>query len=807
MVEKSSVREAMRSLFGHKPYDFQFNAVAAQLDGQSVILRAPTGAGKTDVALAPTLLGRLLGVDFPRQMIYTVPMRVLATQFRDKTQELLAAGAESGAWPLPKPSLAVQNGERPEDPRFEEDLIFTTIDQALASYLNIPYGLPSRMGNFNAGALVAAHLVADEFHLFGADAALPTTVEMLRSFRDAAPFLLMTATCSDALFKFLARELKATPLEPSEAELGTMASQQKTRTYEMAGRPISAGAVLSRHTERSIAVCNTVERAQDLYEELCAHPPVGTTIKLLHSRFLREHRRGIENWSRRTFARGAEQQAAVNAILVATQVVEVGLDISCDVLHTELAPANAIVQRAGRCARYEGETGTVFVYDPPMRDNGEPNYAPYLEEPQLGAVKATPAALASLCGRPAGYRDELMFVEEAHRAGDEGLSRTIASRAPARRTDILDAIRNGDCSYTRKLIRESDSRTLLVLKDPERCGSPYSREGFSFQTGSLQGRIRTLLKEQAGAAGWTVKIPKERMIEGVEYGVVSYRWESIRDALEVRANPVLAVNPALVDYDGDVGFRFRPGTPCESPLLSRDIPDRPHASYDLTPYPRHIRGLYAAYQGAADRLRIATERVAGACRTDAEMIDRLVRACLALHDAGKLTSGWVGWATGWEQALGKLRPGEPLRELVSHTDYNSDSGRERLLSRTIKPPRPSHAAEGAWIGCRVIERLAGGRSDLSGPAVAAIARHHSPTILTSSAYRLDGRARATLSEALEVVGLTPVEDDELYAESVQGPAAQLAWESQGQLLLYFFLVRVLRQADQQSFEMLRRGLA
>ncbi|MGI8552417.1 MAG: CRISPR-associated helicase Cas3' [Dehalococcoidia bacterium] len=801
MESRPVIYQRMAELFGHRPYDFQVTAVTTLLKGQSVVLRAPTGSGKTDVALAPTLLGRLLDEPFPRQMVYSVQMRVLATQFRDKTKKLLADGAKSGAWPLAPPSLAVQNSERREDSRFESDFIFTTIDQALASYLNIPYGLPSRQGNLNAGALATAHFVADEFHLFDVDAALRTTVDMLRVFRGGAPFLLMTATCSNALFQFLAHELRATLVEPGEDELRQMASQQKSRIYEASRGLLTAAAVLDRHNKRSIAVCNTVERAQDLYEALDALHPNGVEIRLLHARFLSDDRSQIEDWCRQTFAEGWETTVGGNAILVATQAVEVGLDMTCEVLHTELAPASAIVQRAGRCARYEGETGHVIVYDPPPRDDGSPNYSPYLEESELEAVTATMEALGTLLSGPASYKDELTFVEQAHGAGDATLCESIATTRAARRMDVADTIRHANRSRTRDLIRESDSRTLLVLANPDECGNPYGREGFSFQTDTLQGRIRGLLTQSTHSALWTIKVPREQESEGKEYGVVTYRWEAIDNAMEVRANPVLAVNPVLIHYDKHVGFRFRPGTPCESPLLIRQKEERPRASYHLTPYPVHICGLYSRYRRDIERLQIGERLVAAACHTEPEVIDRLVKACLALHDAGKLTAGWVAWATAWQRMKGELGPGQQLPFLVSHTDYDSEG--DRGLTRQVQPPRPNHAAESAWIGSRVVERLAEGRRDLAGPALAAIARHHSPTISKSGAYRLERRALSTLNEAMLVVGLPAIGERELYDEASAGLAAPLVWRSEQQLLLYFFLVRVLRQADQKSFEELQ----
>jgi CRISPR-associated endonuclease/helicase Cas3 len=72
----------------------------------------------------------------------------------------------------------------------------------------------------------------------------------------------------------------------------------------------------------------------------------------------------------------------VDRIIVATQVVEAGVDITATTLVTELAPWSSLVQRFGRCARYAG-SGTVIVVD---RDCDERTAPPYSIE-QLKAAK------------------------------------------------------------------------------------------------------------------------------------------------------------------------------------------------------------------------------------------------------------------------------------------------------------------------------------------------------------------------------------------------------------------------------------
>ena len=173
------------------PYPFQRHVADLLLSGQSVILQAPTGAGKTFAAKLPFFEARQQGLDFPRKCIYAVPMRVLANQF----------AAEKLTLPL---QVAIQTGEHRDDPQFTADITFATIDQVLSSFLLAPYSLPRRLANLNAGAIASSYLVFDEFHLFEPTAMLPTTLEMLRMLRGVVPFLLMTATFSRDMLHGLA---------------------------------------------------------------------------------------------------------------------------------------------------------------------------------------------------------------------------------------------------------------------------------------------------------------------------------------------------------------------------------------------------------------------------------------------------------------------------------------------------------------------------------------------------------------------------------------------------------------------------
>ena len=99
--------------------------------------------------------------------------------------------------------------------------------------------------------------------------------------------------------------------------------------------------------ERVLIVANQVKRAQSIYESLRKkHKDVPTV--LIHSRFRRKDRAALE---KKVVELQDSNHGKHAAIAVATQVVEVSLDISYDRMITEAAPLDALIQRFGRVNR------------------------------------------------------------------------------------------------------------------------------------------------------------------------------------------------------------------------------------------------------------------------------------------------------------------------------------------------------------------------------------------------------------------------------------------------------------------------
>jgi CRISPR-associated endonuclease/helicase Cas3 len=117
-----------------------------------------------------------------------------------------------------------------------------------------------------------------------------------------------------------------------------------------------------------LVTCNTVKRAQEAYRFLKEKVPKNRLI-LLHGRFNGRDRLQKEGDIMGAAAVGKERRNPV--VVVATQVVEVSLNIDLDVLFTDPAPLEALVQRFGRVNRKKRVgLAPVYVFREPAKGEG-----------------------------------------------------------------------------------------------------------------------------------------------------------------------------------------------------------------------------------------------------------------------------------------------------------------------------------------------------------------------------------------------------------------------------------------------------
>lgn len=111
----------------------------------------------------------------------------------------------------------------------------------------------------------------------------------------------------------------------------------------------------SGKSNKILIVCNTIKKAQALYEELKTQLGEIEELNLFHSRYIRQDRKKLEKEIRRFGKTYCDEKNKIldcqNGIWISTSLVEVSLDIDFDYLFTELSELNGLFQRMGRCNR------------------------------------------------------------------------------------------------------------------------------------------------------------------------------------------------------------------------------------------------------------------------------------------------------------------------------------------------------------------------------------------------------------------------------------------------------------------------
>ena len=101
-----------------------------------------------------------------------------------------------------------------------------------------------------------------------------------------------------------------------------------------------------------LVICNAVDETIAVYESLVGQVDNPDHIHLFHARFAQSDRQAIEKDVLHRFGRDAKATDRAGHILVATQVVEQSLDLDFDLVISDLAPVDLIIQRAGRMWRH-----------------------------------------------------------------------------------------------------------------------------------------------------------------------------------------------------------------------------------------------------------------------------------------------------------------------------------------------------------------------------------------------------------------------------------------------------------------------
>lgn len=327
-----------------EPYFHQKRA--SEVNG-NIVLTAPTGSGKTEASLM--WLHKQMKENGQGRTFYILPFTASINAMFERLDEKMQGNNEIVGVVHGKLSEYIESRFGEETYSWQNEKLKHELKdsfRALVTPLKVatPFQLLKSifgLKGFEKGIfeMSGGYFIFDEIHAY--DPEVTAQIKVLIEF--ATHFLnvkvcLMTAT----LPTFLKKEFTDAIGEYTEITADTELYQSFIRH-----RIKVAAGLLSEHIEyiqqrldagdKVLVVSNTVKQAQAIYNSLDASKKV-----LLHSAFI-----GVDRNKKESKLKSDEVK-----LLVGTQAIEVSLDIDYDVIFTEPAPLDALLQRFGRVNRH-----------------------------------------------------------------------------------------------------------------------------------------------------------------------------------------------------------------------------------------------------------------------------------------------------------------------------------------------------------------------------------------------------------------------------------------------------------------------
>ena len=513
---------------------------------QLFILEDVTGAGKTEAAMV--LVHRLLSQGLAEGLYVGLPTMATANamyeRLKDSYQSLFRG-------PL-KPSLVLAHGSSQLSQSFQEtvrlaeqdtDHDYAADDKSASAYCNqwladsrkkalladIGVGtidqallavLPARHQSLRMLGLRNKVLLVDEVHAY--DPYMRTLLVTLLKAHAAqrGSVVLLSATLPQKSRQELLNayregrgqdkielQTQAYPLATQlsdnaliEKSLPTRDCVKRQLTIKRVNDESAAIDVIVREVERGGCICwvrNTVKDARLAWQQLADDSRISPEkLSLFHSRFAMIDRQSIENDVLKRFGKKSEAPQRTGQVLIATQVVEQSLDLDFDVLITDLAPMDLLIQRAGRLRRHNRDACGNRL------DNDQPDQRPppclFIHSPDPERVHDDQWLSSALPGTQSVYSHvgqlwltaKLLFQKK-------GFSMPEDAR------DLIEGVYGDDAQATIPEVLEELSDDALAGDKAKRSMGNFNclelGSGYTWNSGSSWGeeaRIPTRLNEQ-----------------------------------------------------------------------------------------------------------------------------------------------------------------------------------------------------------------------------------------------------------------------------------------------------------------------
>ncbi|MGB7343709.1 MAG: helicase-related protein [Pirellulaceae bacterium] len=560
-----------------------------------------TGLGKTLGLATAWAYRRIVLADdaWPRRLVWCLPMRVLVEQTTDELINLMdAVGDVVG---IQAPSVhKMMGGVQQEDWQLEIDqpaVFVGTQDMLLSRALNRGYGAGRGRWPIDFALLNQDSLwVFDEVQLQGVGAVTGSQLQAFRQQEFDAQRVLRPCRTWWASATLRSRWLSTVDsqavIETASENQIEVAEDDKSAELFVAKKPLSIRVIEGKTSDKktvtaiadliaeshrsskpenqgrvTLVVVNRVRDACELDTVLRKRDDLDNAeVCLIHSRFRGAQREqwrggsGNDDSKKDTawLSRSACEDLATNRIIVSTQVVEAGVDISASTLITENAPWASLVQRFGRAARYGG-LAPVIVVD---RDHSKVAL-PYEEEDLAVTLRAleqlSDVGLESLQHADQKWREDESFDQQLFRLDYTN----VLLRQDLDELFDTSADLTGDDIDICRFIREGDDTNVSIAWYIPDSPSDESKRNSWSPPATFQPPREQICPAPIGEAkGWLFS-PKTRALHIANCEARSFvfswsydqsRWLPVNSKDQIYPGQILLVDHRCGGYTNEAGF-------------------------------------------------------------------------------------------------------------------------------------------------------------------------------------------------------------------------------------------------------------